>query len=162
MPFHQEIFDFFGELGDVVTDLIAGNDVVDDFMLRFQQRDSGGGGNGAVIPRENGTSVVTGAGMQGGCQITMPIQSRHVAYCQPGYVAVDTNGDGITDQCMLKEVAKACGLWKSRPKAILTASDRRSLNRATSVMRKVDTVVKQTNELRGQAKLTKARPTRRK
>lgn len=93
-----------------------------------------------------------------GCAITMPLGRRTVAYAPPGYVAVDTDNDGITDTAMLKPVARACGLWKPRPKPLLTASERKTLNKATSVMRKVDSVVKQTNELRGQAKLTKSRP----
>ena len=90
-----------------------------------------------------------------GCAITLPMGVRQVAQCAPGYVAVDRDRDGIKETCMLKEVARACGLWKPRPKPVLTASDRKALNRATRVMGKVDTVVSQTNDLRGKPKLVK-------
>ncbi len=121
--------------------------------------------NGNRLPAQDGAGNVVsngGGGIAPGCSVTTAMSMRQVAACPPGYVAVDTNGDGITDTCMIKEVARACKLWKARPKPLLTASDRRTLNRATSVMRRVDNVVKQTNTLRGQAKLTKSRPTSRK
>jgi hypothetical protein len=181
--------DILGGVGDFITDFIPGGDLIDNVLgidegsraararsgsaftmpkrLTGGRRDESSLGPFEIfvpdiiergigtMPPSNGTSGVPG------CNITMPIQQRAVAHCAPGFVAVDTNGDGVSDTCMLKEVAKACKLWRPRPKPIMTASDRRTLTRATSVMRKVDTVVDQTNKLRGQAKLTKARATRR-
>lgn len=167
MPIHSALFDF-------VTDFIPGGDIIDNVLgiggggQQLQPTSTLGSAEVLVpdfIERAIGTlpaqqPAAMGAGV-GGCAITMPIQRRSVAHCAPGMVAVDTNGDGQTDMCMLKEVARACKLWRPRPKPVMTASDRRTLTRATSVMRKVDTVVKQTNMLRGQAKLTKSRPSRR-
>lgn len=164
MPFHGNLL---RGLGDIITDIIPGGDVIDSIASNLLGNPSGdqllaGAGNRAdVIVGGPGGGPVRGRQEQlvnavAHCEIELPLSSRVVAACPPGYVAVDKDGDGITDTCMRKEVARACHLWKPRPKAILTASDRRSLNRATAVMKRVDTVVKQTNELRGQARLTKA------
>jgi len=155
MPFGIDLGDIF----DVATDFIPGGDYIDDLF---------GIGDDPTTPPpatgRNGRAPMNGstngvAGMAG-CRITMPMGQRTVASCPPGYVAVDTNGDGQTDACMLKQVARACGLWRPRPKPVMTASDRKALNKADRVMSKVDTIVKQTNSIRGQARLTKSRPSR--
>ncbi len=163
MPFHGNLL---RGLGDIITDIIPGGDVIDSIASSLlgnptadqlvagagNRADVNVGGPGGPV---RGRQEAIGVNGVAHCEIELPISSRVVAACPPGYVAVDKDGDGITDTCMRKEVARACKLWKPRPKAILTASDRRTLNRATGVMRRVDTVVKQTNELRGQARLTK-------
>ena len=171
------VLDVLGFVGDRITDFIPGGDIIDRVVgglvpggggdlirerlpivprdIRFVASegsrrdvfDPPGGGNTRAVP-DVGT-------MGGGCAITEQMSMRSVAQCRPGYVAVDMDGDGVTDTCMLKEVARACKLWKPRPKPILTASDRKALNRAERVMGRVDTVVKQTNELRGKARLVK-------
>ena len=178
----------FGSFVDLITDYIPGGDIIDDIFGIGNGGDPrataiGNGGVGIQmpplkIPRPKGTifdksgddrppvmardlDVTPTRDVYGNCVITLPLEYRAVAYAPPGYVAVDTDNDGITDTAMLKEVAIACKLWKRRPKALLTASDRKTLNRATSVMNRVDNVVKQTNKLRGQARLTKSRPSSR-
>jgi len=168
LPFHGALLDVFRGGLDIVTDFIPGGDLIDDIL----GLDNGGPG-ASVIPVQGQvggvqpTTRFPGSTMPGvagsiapGCQVVMPLQLRQVAQCRAGFVAVDTDGDGITDTCMLMEVAIACGLWKRRPKPLLTASDRRVLAGATRVMKKVDTVVAQTNKLRGQPRLTKSRPSR--
>lgn len=162
MPIHGAIFDIF-------TDLIPGGDVIDNLL---GVGGNGGGGMQNLLPGNLNVPAgrrsdvrVSPVGMNNGlpgCQITVQMSTRSVAHCPTGYVAVDTDGDGVTDTCMLKEVAKACKLWRPRPKPLLTASDRKTLSRATRVMGRVDAVVKQTNALRGQARLTKQSRTRRK
>jgi len=153
MPFHGDFMDW-----------LTSEDVVDDIWGFFSgQNGAPGGGSGFVPPGGNGNGGgggVVAPNRLGGCDVEIPIAFRNRAYCQPGYVAVDKSGDGVNDTCMLKEVAIKCGYYKNRPAALLTASDRRTLSRASSVMRKVDTVVKQTNRLRGQAKLTKTKSSR--
>lgn len=175
MPIHKSILGF---ATDIITDFIPGGDRIDDFLFgggspsqvtqpmriaagRGGDRSTLGSFEGLVpdpIERLIGTMPALGAnGGQGvgNCQITAPLQLRERAACRPGFVAVDSNGDGVTDVCMKKEVAIACKLWKRRPKPLLTSADRRILTRSVGVMKKVDNVVKQTNTLRGQARLVK-------
>lgn len=114
------------------------------------------GGTPPIIPNGGGNGVANVTGLR----VSLPLGSRSVAACPPGYVAVDTNKDGHADMCMLKSVARDCRLWKARPKPVLTASDRKALNRAQRVIGKVDTVVKQTNEIQGKARYSRSRPTR--
>lgn len=57
--------------------------------------------------------------------------------CPPGYVAVDTDGDGVNDACMLKEYARKFGLYKSRPKPPVSGWDARAIKRAASAKKRV-------------------------
>jgi hypothetical protein len=172
MAWYDPIGDLFTAGLDIATDFIPGGDYIDDWLgiggpsggnnLGITPPTMGNGGNVVAMPLPapaNGRAVTTGMN-QGyhGCQITLPLSYIQVAKAPAGYVAVDTNGDGINDTAMLKEVAIACKLWKRPPKPLLTASDRKALNKASRVMNTVDRVVAQTNKLRGQAKLTKSRP----
>ena len=159
----------FGDIVDVLTDFIPGGDVIDDFLGIGNGKDGLLQGLVATVPKQsaNGRPAATANGesdaaLYNGCRIRLPLQYRQVAYAPPGYVVVDEDRDGVPDTAMLKEVAIACKLWKRRPKPLLTASDRKVLNKASSVMKKVDTVVGQTNQIRGQAKLTKSKPRARK
>lgn len=158
--------------GDFITDLIPGplDDWIVDSLFPDEPNGSGNGRSnigdtivksitdrGAVYTQPGGppTRMAAPTYADAGCAITMGLATRQVASCPPGYVAVDRDRDGYSDTCMLKEVARACGLWKPRPKPVLTASDRKALQRAQRVMGKVDTVVSTTNEIRGKAKYVK-------
>lgn len=57
--------------------------------------------------------------------------------CPPGYVAVDLDGDGVKDACVLKGVARSMGLWKSRPKPPISGYDARAIKRAESAKKRV-------------------------
>lgn len=57
--------------------------------------------------------------------------------CPPGYVAVDLDGDGIKDACVIKGVARSMGLWKSRPKPPISGYDARAIKRAERAKKRV-------------------------
>lgn len=57
--------------------------------------------------------------------------------CPPGYVAVDLDGDGIKDACVLKGMARGLGLWKSRPKPPISGYDARAIKRAERAKKRV-------------------------
>ena len=145
-------------LGDVFDFAVEyGGDIL-DFLGWGEQPGTGVTTNGNRLPAQDGMgNVVNGGGMTApatGCAVVMAPQYQQRVVCPPGYVSVrDPQTGGKV--CMLKEVAKSCGLWRPRPKPLLTASDRRTLSKASSVMRRVDNVVKRTNRLRGGARLVK-------
>lgn len=152
MPFGID----FGDIFDFATDFIPGGDFIDEWAGINQpappSRQLPGGNGQVAMIRDVRNSQ--GNGFQTGCAVTMPLtaQTRYVA--PAGYVVVT---DPRTGQKvgMLKEVARACKLWKPRPKPVLTAADKKALNKAERVARKVDTVVKQTNSILGKSKWTK-------
>lgn len=118
--------------------------------------DDGGGNNLAPapppIPANGGGG---GGGMYAGCQIQLPVQVVSRAYCPPGYVVVQPPGQG--KQCMLKAVARSCGLWKPARKPPIKASDWRCLMRADATVKKLDRVAKIANRVSGKAPLTRTR-----
>lgn len=57
--------------------------------------------------------------------------------CPPGYVAVDLDGDGVKDACLLKGTARSMGLWKSRPKPPISGYDARAIKRAERAKKRV-------------------------
>lgn len=57
--------------------------------------------------------------------------------CPPGYVAVDLDGDGVKDACVLKGMARSLGLFKSRPKPPISGYDARAIRRAESAKKRV-------------------------
>ena len=103
------------------------------------------------------SSPATHGGMSnGGVVVTHAPMVEQRVRCRPGYVAVTDPNTGYK-MCMLKEVARSCGLWKARPKPVLTASDRKTLRKAESIMdNKVARVVQMTNNVRGKAKYTRS------
>lgn len=60
--------------------------------------------------------------------------------CPSGYVAV-TLPDG-SRACALKGPARAAGLWKARPKPMLSAADGRTLRKADRLQKKVKRIAK--------------------
>lgn len=62
--------------------------------------------------------------------------------CPPGYVAVDLDGDGQNDACVLKGVARAMKMWKARPKPPIKASDWRAMKKADRVRKKAKKIAK--------------------
>jgi len=96
-------FDFLDEGLDLFTDFLPGGDLIDDLL------GIGANGIGRNGTASNGTSPPPGGvrapAQVAGCDVELPIAYRNRAYCQPGYVAVDKDGDGVNDTCMLKEVA---------------------------------------------------------
>ena len=112
--------DFLGDIIDIGTDFIPGG--FDDWLLDDILGGDGNGngnGNGNGRARGGGTRVSSNGRahdhQNGACPPTVPFQTKQIAECPPGYVAVDTDGDGVTDTCMLKSYARECKLWK--PKA---------------------------------------------
>lgn len=104
-------------------------------------------------PGVNGTTNIHG------CQIYVPLQTQNRLRAPRGYVVVTrTNADGSKQKVgMLKEAAIKCGLWKRDPKPPITASQYKTLRTANSVIKKVDRVVKMTNEIQGKNRLTRSR-----
>jgi len=103
------------------------------------------------------TTTPTNAGMPG-CPPTVPVQVTQRAKCPPGYVVVHPAGQG--KQCMIKSVARACGLWKPSAKPPIKASDWRCLRKANSVVKKMDRIAKMSNEVTGKAPLRRVRSKR--
>lgn len=84
---------------------------------------------GAVGTRAPGTDKY-------GRPIAVGLSHRAVAACPHGYVAVDLNGDGVADACVLKRVAIDMGLWHARRKPPISAGDWHRLRVAERVRRK--------------------------
>jgi hypothetical protein len=114
---------------------------------------NGGDGNGDKPKIPNGNGVVKppkpiqpGNGQVHGCPQTVALQMEQRAKCPPGYVAVDSNGDGVNDVCMQKASARACGLWKPARKPPISASQYRTLKTANSVAKKVKRIAIETEK----------------
>jgi hypothetical protein len=126
----------------------------------------GGGATGQtqVATRKTQTGAVPSA--SGGnaqavaqaCQPVLPVQVVSRAQCPKGYVVVEPPGQG--KQCMLKALAVKCGLYKNPAKPPIKASDWRCLKKAASVTRKLDRVVKMSNQVTGKADLRRVRSKR--
>lgn len=86
------------------------------------------GGVGAAMYDDVGRPMVTQVGF------------RSVAACGKGYVAVDMDGDGVADACVLKAVARAAGLWKSRRRPPISAGDWHKLQVADRVTKKAKVI----------------------
>jgi len=116
-------------------------------------------GDPAEPPAELPAPGVNGTTNIHGCQIYVPLQTQNRLRAPRGYVVVTrTNADGSRQKVgMLKEAAIKCGLWKRDPKPPITASQYKTLRTANSVIKKVDRVVKMTNEIQGKARLTRSR-----
>ena len=100
---------------------------------------------------------------QHGCQIYVPLQQQARLRAPRGYVVVTrTNADGTKQKVgMLREAAQKCGLWKRAPRPPITASEYKTVRTANRVIKKVDRVVKMTNEIQGKARLTRSRSSKR-
>ncbi len=100
---------------------------------------------------------------QHGCQIYVPLQQDTRLRAPKGYVVVTrTNADGSKQKVgMLREAAQKCGLWKRAPRPPITASEYKTVRTANRVIKKVDRVVKMTNEIQGKARLTRSRSSKR-
>lgn len=94
-----------------------------------------------------------------GCVITLPLEVVARAKCPRGYVAVNDPETGAR-VCMLKGAARSCGLWKAPKKPPISTRDWDALKRASSTIKKVDRVVRMSNEIQGKAKLTRSRSSR--
>lgn len=163
MPFGIDLSDVF----DFATDFIPGGDWIDDLVLG----DGENGGNGGLVFSPTPGDVVTGNGRTpspsgqhvpgahldaSGCPVSSyPLQSKTIAACGRGYVAVDSNGDGVNDTCMLKEVARKCRLWAPRTRPFLTGGQMKTIRKAARLMDKTDRLVTDINKVRGKAKLVR-------
>jgi len=93
-----------------------------------------------------------------GCPQTLPVTYTQRAVAPRGYVVVIDPQSG-QKVAMNKKVARACGLWKPARKPPIKASDYRCLTRANAVVKKLDRVVKMSNQVTGKNKLTRSKPT---
>lgn len=57
--------------------------------------------------------------------------------CPKGYVAVDLDGDGEAEVCMMKPLAQKMGYWKARPKPPISGWDAKAIRRAASAKKRV-------------------------
>ena len=64
--------------------------------------------------------------------------------CPPGYVGVDLDGDGVKDACVLKGVARAMGLFHSRPKPPVSGYEARAVRTAKAVKSRVARLARST------------------
>lgn len=117
--------------------------------------------NGVVkngLPKKNGVTGPWAPGMVDGCPQTLPVTYTQRAVAPRGYVVVidPQSGEKVS---MNKKVARACGLWKPARKPPIKASDYRCLTRANAVVKKLDRVVKMSNQVTGKNKLTRSKPT---
>lgn len=120
---------------------------------------TGGNGNGVAAPGAIPPTVAAprtaprtngGASGQAACcgQTMVPIAYKQIASCPPGYVAVDTSGDGRTDACVIRSCARQYG-WRPAAKPPIKASDWKGLRKAASTIKKLDRVVKMGNAVVG-------------
>lgn len=154
MPFGID----FGDILDTVTDWIPGG--IDD-MLFDDLFTSNGNGNGTPA-NGNGTARTAAprtssngrahAHTNGACPPTVAFDTKQVAECPPGYVAVDTDNDGRTDTCMLKAYARECKLWKPKAKPPIKARDYKQMRTAKRVADKLMTIAKDAESLGGKAR----------
>ena len=121
---------------------------------------TGGGSDTATsnLGTNGGQAPASGQTDQYGCAITVPAQSTTRMKCPPGYVVVHPHGQG--KQCMLKSAARACGLWKPARKPPIKASDWRCLQKASTVVNRIDNIVKMSNKVTGKAPMRRTRPSR--
>lgn len=77
-----------------------------------------------------------------GRPVAVHMEVRERIHCAPGYVGVDLDGDGVKDACVLKGVARAMGLYKSRPKPLVSGYETRALTVAANVKGRVATVAR--------------------
>lgn len=85
-------------------------------------------GSGSVNRDKVGRPLVTEVGF------------RQTAACPNGYVAVDMNGDGVADACVLRAVAVSAGLWRAKRKPPISAGDWRKLQVAERVKAKAKAI----------------------
>ena len=118
---------------------------------------NGGNGNG------NGVGAETIQGMGKGqvvpCGLYAPVVMKQRATTRPGYVVV-RNPQTKAVVGMEKRAAIRCGLYHPAKKPPITASQYGTLRKARAVSRKVDSLVKMSNELTGKAKFTRSRTKR--
>lgn len=77
-----------------------------------------------------------------GRPVAVHMETRERVSCPPGYVGVDLDGDGVKDACVLKGVARAMGLYKSRPKPLVSGYETRALTVAANVKGRVASVAR--------------------
>lgn len=77
-----------------------------------------------------------------GRPVAVHMEVRERVHCAPGYVAVDLDGDGVKDACVLKGVARAMGLYKGRPKPLVSGYETRALATAKRVRGRVASVAR--------------------
>lgn len=68
--------------------------------------------------------------------VVEPVMAERIS-CPRGYVAVDTDGDGVNDACMEKTLAKKYGYWKPRPKPPISGWDAKAIRRADAARKRV-------------------------
>jgi len=90
----------------------------------------------------NGGNMSNGNGFQssigqllGGDRIVMEPQQKVINTAPPGWVVVDMP-DGSGKKAVRKEIARCLGLWKSRSKPPISASDWKKLKTANRVKKK--------------------------
>lgn len=71
-------------------------------------------------------------------------EMRERVSCPPGYVGVDLDGDGVKDACVLKGVARAMGLYHSRPKPPVSGYEARAIRTATAAKKRVASLARST------------------
>lgn len=103
-------------------------------------------GNGQVYP---------------GCKITLPVQQRVRYHAPPGYVVVRpprADGSPGPPVGMLKRVAQTCKLWRPKRKPPISTSDWTAYRKAARVAKKLERVVKMSNQITGKADFRRVRP----
>lgn len=77
-----------------------------------------------------------------GRPVAVQMEVRDRMTCPPGYVGVDLDGDGVKDACVLKGVARAMGLYRGRPKPLVSGYETRALTVAAAVKGRVAKVAR--------------------
>lgn len=109
-----------------------------------------------VVPMKGASNGSTPAGCPPATMAPTVTQRTH---CQPGYVAVEWPKGSGTRVCMRKELARAYHLWKPARKPPISVKDWRALQRADRTVRRLDIVVKKSNNVVGKHKMRRCAPT---
>lgn len=117
-------------------------------------------GDQPIVPKNVAGKRMLAQG--GGLALTLPLELTAIAKPPAGYVTVIYNGERMF---MLKGCARDLGLWKARRKPPISASDWRTLAKASMTAKKVDRLCKMSDKITGKKRTKtvykKAAPVRR-
>ena len=98
----------------------------------------GRGGNGAEVPAATAATPVRAMAAEDGMlPLTVPVMYEQRAKVPRGYVTVTYGGQKVG---MLKGCARDLGLWKPRPRPLISAREGRAIREAARVEKKVKRV----------------------
>ena len=100
----------------------------------------------STLPRGGSKKTTAMLAQAGALPLTLPVEYTPVAKPPRGYVLVDYDGQELF---MLKGCARDLGLWKPRRKPPISASDYRTLMKASATAKKIDRISKMADRVTG-------------